>query len=80
MTIYTSNNTQPGTKVIHEGEHIPYVTQVDTETNTLTICQFPLVISAYAEELLTYERKFTSIEVLPDAELPNLFICNGEIL
>ena len=80
MTIYTSSNTQPGTKVIHKGEHISYVSQVDTETNTLTLCQYPLVLSAYAEELLTYERKFTSIEVLPDAELPNLFICNGEIV
>ena len=78
--IYTSANTQPGTKVIHKGEHISYVSQVDTETNTLTLCQYPLVLSAYAEELLTYERKFTSIEVLPDAELPNLFICNGEIV
>lgn len=77
--IYTADNTQPGTKVTHKGEHIPYVTQVDTGTSTLTICQSPLVISAYAEELLTYERKFTSIEVLPDAEMPNLFICNGEI-
>ena len=80
MTIYTADNTQPGTKVIHEGEHIPYVTQVDTETNTLTICQFPIEICGYAEELLTYERKFTTIEVLPEAEIPNLFICHGEIV
>lgn len=79
MTLYTSSNTQPGTKVIHEGEHIPYVTQVDTEINTLTICDFPLTFSVN-QEFNTYERRFTSIEVLPDADIPNLFICHGEIV
>ena len=79
MTIYTSNNTQPGTKVIHEGQHITYVEQVDTETNTLTICDFPLTFSV-DQEFNTNERKFTSIEVLPGTDLPNLFICHGEIL
>lgn len=78
MTLYTSSNTQPGTKVIHEGQPISYVTQVDTETNTLTICEPPFVVMD--GNLLTYKRKFTSIEVLPDADVPNLFICHGEIL
>lgn len=80
MTIYTADNTPPGTQVIHEGQSIPYVTQVDTDTNTLTIFQFPIMLSACAEELITYERSFTNIEVLPDAEYPSLFTCHGEIL
>lgn len=80
MTTYTSSNTQPGTKVIHEGEHISYVESVNTDTNTLIVFHFPFSPSTHAEELLTYERKFTTIEVLPDAEIPNLFICHGEIV
>ena len=78
MTTYTADNTQPGTQVVHEGQHISYVTQVDTETNTLTITYQPYKINP-AGDLLTYERKFTSVEVLPDADVPNLFICHGEI-
>lgn len=80
--IYTHQNCQPGTVVydMDKGERIPYVSKIDTETNTLIVCQFPLAISAYAEELLTFERKFTRVEALPSANYPNRFNCYGEVV
>ena len=77
--IYNASNTQPHTIVIYKGERLHLVNQIDTDTNTLIMCDFPLTNNRYENELDTYERKFTRIEVLPDADFPNKFICEDEI-
>lgn len=80
MTIYTHQNCQQGTVIydVDKQERIPYVSQIDTETNTLVVHEFPFIIDGGS--IRSIERKFQRIEVLPSTEFPNRFNCYGEIV
>lgn len=78
MTTYTADNTQPGTQVVHEGQHISCVSQIDTDTNTLTVHELPFIVDG--DRIRSIERKFQRIEVLPSTEFPSRFNCYGEIM
>lgn len=78
--IYTHQNCQRGTIIydVDKQERIHRVTQIDTETNTLVVHEFPFIIDG--DSIRSIERKFQRIEVLPPTEFPNRFNCYGEIM
>lgn len=80
MTIYTHQNCQQGAVIydVDKQERIHCVSQIDTDTNTLTVHESPFIIDG--DSIRSIERKFQRIEVLPSTEHPNRFNCYGEIV
>lgn len=80
MTTYTHQNCQQGTVIydVDKQERIHCVSQIDTDTNTLTVHELPFIIDG--DSILSIERKFQRIEVLPSTEFPSRFNCYGEIV
>ena len=81
MTIYDSDNAQGA--VVREagtGALLRCVTQIDTETGVVTCAHSPARPNAAGDAVDVYERRFTSIVVLPGA-VPGrtLFLCYEEL-
>ena len=81
MTIYYPHNA-PGALVREAGTGalLRCVTQIDTETGLVTCAHSPARPNAAGGAIDVYERRFTSIVVLPGA-VPGrtLFLCHDEL-
>lgn len=71
MTTYTHQNCQQGTVIydVDKQERIHCVSQINTNTNALTVHESPFIIDG--DSIRPIERKFQRIEVLPSTEFPN---------